>query len=393
MGEGVTAEDGRRSAVEFRTIVVVGIGIIGGSLALAARHRNLAEVVLGVDTDADSRDWAVAHGVVDDALSPKNALAAGWFSPEGADLVVLATPALAAVDWLARLREVGYAGIVTDVASTKTEIVAAAGQFLGEQAAFVGGHPMAGSERSGVKAADANLFEGAYYVLTPTKSTDVVAYRKLNAFVSGLGARVVPVDARAHDEAVAVISHVPHVTAAALINVAAARSAQAGEDMLRLAAGGFKDMTRIAAGSPELWTGICLDNRDAVIAALVDLSAQLEGFAALLASGDRPGLRDWLDRAAQVRRALPARWVPASARLHELTVAMTDRPGAVSTVTQAAARAGCNIEDIGIDHVTEDTALLSIVLTDEGDVEALVAGLRADGFDVTFTPLDAEGQA
>jgi prephenate dehydrogenase len=94
-----------------------------------------------------------------------------------------------------------------------------------------------------------------------------------------------------------------------------------------------------------------------------------------------------------VRRALPAQWVPVSARLHELTVGMSDRPGAVSAITQAAARAGCNIEDIGIDHVTEDTALLSLVLTDEGDVEALVEGLRDDGFDVTFSPLGPEGQA
>lgn len=387
MGEGVTAEDGRGSAVEFRTIVVVGIGIIGGSLALAARRRLLAEVVLGVDTDADSRDWAVAHGVVDDALSPKDALAAGWFSPEGADLVVLATPALVAVDWLARLGEVRYAGIVTDVASTKTEIVAAAGQFLGEQAAFVGGHPMAGSERSGVKAADANLFEGAYYVLTPTKSTDVVAYRKLNAFVSGLGARVVPVDARAHDEAVAVISHVPHVTAAALINVAAARSAQAGEDMLRLAAGGFKDMTRIAAGSPELWTGICLDNASALSRGIDTLIDELVAFSMYVHEGNRTAVRAWLAAAAEVRRELPAQWVPAVTALTELLIPISDRPGVVAEVTMAVGRAGCNIEDIEIDHQSEDRAVLRLVLTDEGDRNALLESLGSLGYQPAVRPL------
>jgi len=372
----------------FERVVIIGVGLIGGSLGAALKALPDAPYVTGVARDERTRQVALERSVVDEALAPSDADAALL----AADLVVIATPVSAAGDWLERLGRLDYAGVVTDVASTKAAITADAARLLGDGATFIGAHPMAGSERSGVDAADAELFHGAYYVLCPSEDTPADAYSALHHLVTSIGARAIAVSPDAHDRAVAAISHVPHVAASALTNLAAAR-VDDGEDVLRLAAGGFKDMTRIAAGSPELWTGICLDNRDAVIAALVDLSAQLEGFATLLASGDRPGLRDWLDRAAQVRRALPARWVPASARLHELTVAMTDRPGAVSTVTQAAARAGCNIEDIGIDHVTEDTALLSIVLTDEGDVEALVAGLRADGFDVTFTQLDAEGQA
>ena len=372
----------------FERVVIIGVGLIGGSLGAALKALPDAPYVTGVARDERTRQVALERSVVDEALAPSDADAALL----AADLVVIATPVSAAGEWLERLGGLGYAGVVTDVASTKAAITADAARLLGDGATFIGAHPMAGSERSGVDAADAELFHGAYYVLCPSEDTPADAYSALHHLVTSIGARAIAVSPDAHDRAVAAISHVPHVAASALTNLAAAR-VDDGEDVLRLAAGGFKDMTRIAAGSPELWTGICLDNRDAVIAALVDLSAQLEGFATLLASGDRPGLRDWLDRAAQVRRALPARWVPASARLHELTVAMTDRPGAVSTVTQAAARAGCNIEDIGIDHVTEDTALLSIVLTDEGDVEALVAGLRSDGFDVTFTPLDAEGQA
>ena len=372
----------------FERVVIIGVGLIGGSLGAALKALPDAPYVTGVARDERTRQVALERSVVDEALAPADADAALL----AADLIVIATPVSAAGEWLERLGRLGYAGVVTDVASTKAAITADAARLLGDGATFIGAHPMAGSERSGVDAADAELFHGAYYVLCPSEDTPADAYSALHHLVTSIGARAIAVSPDAHDRAVAAISHVPHVVASALTNLAAAR-VDDGEDVLRLAAGGFKDMTRIAAGSPELWTGICLDNRDAVIAALVDLSAQLEGFATLLASGDRPGLRDWLDRAAQVRRALPARWVPASARLHELTVAMTDRPGAVSTVTQAAARAGCNIEDIGIDHVTEDTALLSIVLTDEGDVEALVAGLRADGFDVTFTPLDAEGQA
>lgn len=387
MGPGLTARGVKDRAVEFRTIVVVGVGLVGGSLAVAARQRRLAERVLGVDTDADSRDWAIGNGVVDDALSPKEALGAGWFAPGFADLIVLATPAPAAVDWLARLGESGYDGVVTDVASTKTEIVAAAAEFLGEDAAFVGGHPMAGSERSGVRAARGDLFEGAYYVLTPTRSTDVDAYRRLNAFVSALGARVVPVDARAHDEAVAVISHVPHVTAAALINVAAARSEQAGEDMLRLAAGGFKDMTRIAAGSPDLWTGICLDNAAALSRGIDTLIDELAAFSVYVNERNRAAVRAWLAAAAEVRRELPAQWVPAETTLRELLIPMADHPGVVAEVTMAVGRAGCNIEDIEIDHQSEDRAVLRLVLTDEGDFDALLTSLGSLGFEPTVRPL------
>jgi hypothetical protein len=150
-------------------------------------------------------------------------------------------------------------------------------------------------------------------------------------------------------------------------------------------------MTRIAAGSPELWAGICLDNREAVCRALLEYRGQLDAFATLLEAADREGLRGWLARAAEVREALPARWVPASEKLTELSVPMSDRPGMVSSVTQAAARAGCNIEDIGIDHTSEDTAVLRLVLTDEGDFDSLVADLRVDGFEPVLHPLTPEG--
>lgn len=370
----------------FEHVVIVGVGLIGGSLASALRALADAPRVTGIDRDESSLAFALESGVIDDA-APVEAFDS---TLRGADLVVLATPAAAASEWLETLGEIDYAGVVTDVASTKAAVVAEARRLLGPDAVFIGGHPMAGSERSGVAAADAELFKGAYYVLTPADDTDADAYQRLHRLVMSIGARVISLDATAHDEAVAAISHVPHVAASALTNMAAQR-AQGGSDVLRLAAGGFKDMTRIAAGSPDLWTGICLDNQAAVVRGLDELGSQLSEFAALVRADDRAGVRAWLARAADVRRSLPARWVPASERLRELTVAMTDRPGAVSAVTQAAARAGCNIEDIGIDHVTEDTAVLHLLLTDEGDADALVADLAANGFEPVLEPLAPEG--
>jgi prephenate dehydrogenase len=340
-----------------------------------------------VDPDPEALGCAVAERLTDEALAPEAAAAAGWFRGEAADLMVLGTPVAMTAEWLARLADEGYNGVVTDVCSTKSAVVQAA-ERAGGAYRFVGGHPMAGSERSGVTAASATLFDGVYYILTPTATTDMDAYRKVHAFVTSLGARVVSVDAAAHDEAVAIVSHVPHVAAAALVELANTRAEEAGADLLRLAAGGFKDMTRIAAGSPDLWTGICLDNATAVIAGIDGLEGVLADFRRFVEAGDADAVRAWLAGAADVRRALPAQWVPATARLRQLTVPVTDRPGVVGIVTTAVSRAGCNIEDIEIDHQSEDSAVLRLVLTDEGDAEALLAELSERGFATELRPLE-----
>lgn len=371
-------------------LTVVGLGLIGGSVAAAAKRGGVRRV-RAVDPDPETLGFAVAEGIADEALPPEQAIAAGWFARDAADLIVLGTPVAGTIDWLGRLAELGFTGIVSDVASTKRAVVAAA-ERAGGAYRFVGAHPMAGSERSGVTAASATLFQGAYYILTPTATTDMDAYRLVHAFVASLGARVVSVDAAAHDEAVAIVSHVPHVAAAALVELASSRAEEAGADLLRLAAGGFKDMTRIAAGSPDLWTGICLDNAEAVVAGIDGLEAVLGDFRRAVAHGDTAAVRAWLAGAAEVRRALPAQWVPATTRLRELTVPVNDRPGVVGIVTTAVSRAGCNIEDIEIDHQSEDSAVLRLVLTDEGDAEALMADLGSRGFAPLLRALE-EGEA
>lgn len=367
-------------------LTVVGLGLIGGSVAAAARRAGVRRV-RAVDPDPETLGFAVAEHLADEALTPDAASSAGWFRGDAADLIVLGTPVAMTTGWLARLAEEGYSGVVSDVASTKSAVVQAA-ERAGGAFRFVGGHPMAGSERSGVTAASATLFDGVYYILTPTATTDMDAYRKVHAFVTSLGARVVSVDAAAHDEAVAIVSHVPHVAAAALVELANTRAEEAGADLLRLAAGGFKDMTRIAAGSPDLWTGICLDNAPAVIAGIGGLESVLADFRRSVEAGDADAVRAWLAGAADVRRALPAQWVPATTRLRQLTVPVTDQPGVVGIVTTAVSRAGCNIEDIEIDHQSEDSAVLRLVLTDEGDAEALLADLSERGFAVELRPLE-----
>jgi prephenate dehydrogenase len=269
--------------VGFKRIAIVGVGLIGGSLAAALRERGPAPrpVVLGCARSAETREYALEHAIVDEAMDADGAIAAGWFSPghgpAAADLVVLAAPPAATVEWLRTLGELGYDGVVTDVASTKSSIVEAASKYL-DDAVFIGGHPMAGSERSGVAAARADLFVDAHYVLTPSSDTPPEVYRALHALATSVGARVVAIDPSVHDEAVAVVSHAPHVAAAAITRLAAAR-AGSEEGIMRLAAGGFKDTTRIAAGSPELWTNICLDNAGALGDSLDRLARDLDARA------------------------------------------------------------------------------------------------------------------
>lgn len=369
------------------SVAVVGVGLVGGSLAAALKEHVPDLVIHGVDPDENTRALALERGLVDEVSSPDDALAQGLFGPDGVDLVVLATPAVAVTEWLRMLEDAGYAGIITDVASTKASVVEVARTVL-TKAEFVGGHPMAGSEHSGVAAARADLFTGAYYVLTPLPTTDPEVFSALHSLVTSIGARVVTIPAEKHDEAVAVVSHVPHVAAAALVALAASR-AEDSTEVLRLAAGGFKDTTRIAAGSPELWTGICLDNADAVVDALGELRALISGFEAMVRSGEPGTITGWFARAATVRRSLPTQWVPETESLTELRVPLLDRPGVVGEVTSAVSQAGCNIEGIDLDHTSEDTAVLSLVLTDEGDFRALLRDLAALGYEPSLIPLES----
>ena len=376
----------------FESVAIIGVGLIGGSLAAALKRLPEPPQVVGIDVDPVALKLAIERDIIDDGSLADGIGAQVWLSSQGVDLVVVATPAARVQDWLRVLGDRGFRGVVTDVASTKGGVLRAVHQVLPEPSRFVGGHPMAGSELSGVSAARADLFDGAYWLLTPASDTDPDAFAAMHALISAIGARVISVDAASHDEAVAIVSHVPHVTAAALVDLAASHAGSHGE-LMRLAAGGFKDTTRIAAGSADLWTGICLDNAAALAEGLGELRARLVAFEEVLAAGDATSVREWLQRAAEVRRSLPAQWVPATAQLTELVVPMLDRTGVVAEIAGAVSRAGCNIEGIDIDHQSEATAVLVIVLTDEGDFDGLLSDLTARGYDPRLSPLELAEEA
>jgi prephenate dehydrogenase len=392
----------------FDRIAIVGLGLIGGSLAAALKGADAvagggagaaaggsrpegAGVAMGVgasatggapfiyayDLRAESAALALEFGYAD-ATPSRDELSALLAGGE-VGLVVLAVPAGALGEWFSFIADSGYAGVVTDVSSTKAGAAKLAHALLRYPERFVPGHPMAGSEQSGLAAASGDLFAGAYWILTPDGGTDAEAYGGVHALLSSVGARVISVSPDEHDSVVAIVSHVPHVAAAALVILAGRHAGEDG-DLLRLAAGGFKDTTRVASGSADLWTGILMDNAEIVAGELAEYGRVIADFERFVRAGDAAALRALLSDAAEVRGSLPAKWVPGAAALTVVRVPMDDRRGIIAEITAAAGRAGCNIEAIDIDHITEARAELELVLTGEGDAGAFVAALEAVGF-------------
>jgi prephenate dehydrogenase len=334
-----------------RRALVVGTGLIGGSLGLALRQRGWH--VTGRDADPARAEAARAAGILD---------AVGH--DEAAELAFVAVPAAHAAAEARRLLDGPGRDdlVVSDVSGVKSRVVAGV-----DHPRFVGGHPMAGSEQVGLEGADPDLFVGATWVLTPTPATDLGAFDRLHQVVAALGAEVVVLPPADHDRLVAVVSHVPHLVAATLMN-AAARDAEADAALLRLAAGGFRDMTRVAAGHPGIWPDICADNAPAIVAGLEALVQDLSAMAATVAEGDRPGLYATLDRASSARRALPPRATRPES-LSELRVPVPDREGVLAELTTLASTLGVNIYDIEIAHSAEGP---------QGVLQLLVAAERAE---------------
>ena len=370
----------------FNDVVIVGLGLIGASIAGGIRQAWPDARVCGVDVDERTRSVALEQGIVDEALSGDDPRLPEILKST-CDLVILATPVDEVEPYLRVIADSGYDGIVTDTASTKGRVMRLAASILRHPQNFVPSHPMAGSEVNGIEGARSDLFQGAYWIICPGEDTPPDYIPALHELVTALGARVIAIAPDQHDRAVAVVSHVPHFVAASLVTLAA-RAADEQQTVMRLAAGGFKDTTRIAAGSPNLWCGIAFDNAEQVKAGLADMRDILGAFADALEAGDREALTAMLKAASELRRSLPAAWVPSSERLLEVRIPISNHPGAVAEATTIAGEAGCNIQSIEIDHVTEDRAYLSMILTDEGDVGQLSAKLIGAGYAVSFAPLN-----
>jgi prephenate dehydrogenase len=340
-------------------VALVGVGLIGGSIGLAARER-LDASVTGYDTGAGALEVARERGAVDRGADTL----AGAVSD--AEAVFVAVP----VGMLPEVARAVLAAappdcVVTDVGSTKRAIVAAV-----EDGRFVGGHPLAGAETSGVQHARGDLFDGATWYLTPTSRTSGILYERLHRLLHGLGARPTAIDADTHDTLLATVSHLPHVLANVLVSQAARTLDLDTDPPRRLPATGpsFRDATRVAGAPSAIWTDIYISNRDAIAARIDDTIARLTDVRDALRDDDAARLTDWNDGAAEDRRRLLEAQL-AGGPLFELRASVPNRPGVVAELALELGRAGVNITDMAL-YPAPDMSEGVVALWIAGDTEA-----------------------
>ncbi len=347
------------AAADSGSVQIHGLGLIGGSIGLGLR----------------AAGWWVTGTDIDE-LRARQALRLGAVNETGenphADVTFVATPAAAIPDLARKALEAGD-GVVTDVGSVKAPICESL-----EHARFVGGHPMAGSEQVGIAGARPDMFAGAVWVLTPGAATLDETYAAVRAVVAELGAEAVTMPPDLHDALVSVVSHVPHLTAAVLMCLADERTAERSV-LQRLAAGGFRDMTRVAAGSSDIWLDICAANRLAICASLDRLIGALGEMRDVVQSGDRETLHTLLERARVARVNLPS-GIPADVDLAVMRVPVKDRPGEVARIATLATGVDVNIYDLEIAHSAEGDRGVLIMVVAADLSERLQTALAADGY-------------
>jgi len=282
----------------FQTLAVVGVGLIGGSLARAARERGLVSRIIGIGRGRENLRRALDLGVID-------VMETDWDRGiRDADMIVLATPVHGIVHLLPKIASLcGREALVTDVGSVKGSIVREAERTLPNPGRFVGGHPIAGTEHSGVEASFASLFADRKTILTPTERTDPEALETIRKLWEAVGSTVVLMDTERHDRVMGFVSHLPHIVAYALVHTVYSADQREG-NLARFSAGGFLDFTRIASSHPEMWRDICLMNREALLEAVESFAHSLDKFKEMISRGDGPGLEDHFTQCRRTRADL-----------------------------------------------------------------------------------------
>ena len=352
-------------------VAVVGTGLIGASVGLAARRDGAA--VSGFDADPETLALAAERGAVEPADSLAEAV-------HDAEIAVVAAPVTILPRLVDEVLTAAPDATVTDVGSTKGAVCSAI-----HNARFIGGHPVAGAETQGPAHARPELFEGATWFLTPGASTDSARYRTLHGFVASLGAVPVAVDPDAHDRLLALTSHLPHALANLLLNQVGSARVE-GHEPLAAAGGSLRDMTRVAGANPRMWIDIFLENADAVRAALAEHRTRVERLEAALAGGDAGFLARWIGEAAANRHDLIRDAYPAG-DLQRLVVHVPDRPGVLAGITQALGAERINIEDFELQHMSpERGGALALLIVGEEAAHRAADLLEGQGYGVDVAP-------
>ncbi len=355
-------------------IAVLGVGLIGGSIGLAARRRLDAEVS-GFDPDPGLRAEAEELG----AISSGHPTAAE--ASRDAELIFCAAPVSALPGLAAEALEAsGEETAVTDVGSVKRDAIAA----LGSEPRFVGGHPLAGAETSGVRNARADLFEGARWYLTPTPSTGGLLYDRVQRTIADLGARPQAIEADAHDRLMATVSHLPHLLADVLVTRAAEALIEGEGERIPEVGPSFRDASRVAGANPAIWGDILTANREAVAAEADAVAGQLSRAAELLRSGDREAVAAWHAEAGARRRELLEGELEGG-RLCELRVLVPNSPGVVAELALALGRGGVNIEDMGLYPAADmRSGAISLFVAGDEQAERAATLIRELGHDASL---------
>ena len=350
-----------------RRATVVGVGLIGGSIGMALREEGWH--VNGVDTDEGRLLEAQKLGSIDKV---------GWDALS--EITFVATPVGVIPKLVKKALQVSPNGFVTDVGGVKDSIVKSI-----KDPRFVGGHPMAGSEQEGLVGANSSMFSDANWVLTPNENTGDEAFARVREIVTSIGAETVTLSPDRHDSLVAMVSHVPHLTAATLMGLASTRSEEHFA-VLRLAAGGFRDMTRIAAGNPQIWPDVCDNNQEAIVKVIDELVKALGEVRSEIITSDKEALLHRLETAKQARITLPT-GAPKASELIEVRVAILDRRGELATIASLATELDVNIFDLEIAHSSEGDRGVVVLLVEKELAERLAGGLITQGYRPVLRPL------
>jgi prephenate dehydrogenase len=332
---------------EVKKITIVGVGLIGGSFGLALKRVRPDITVCGIDIDENILIKGKKNGVIDCyTLSIKDGV-------KDADIIIIAS----SINKIIKIAEeiipfMKSGSIITDVGSVKGTIVSTIEKMLPEDKYYVPGHPMAGSEKKGIEGADTYLFENAAYILTPTPNTNKQALEIIKKLISDLGARPLIMGPKEHDLQVAAVSHLPHIIAASLVNSIGGLKEKFPQ-LLLLAAGGFRDTTRIASSQPEMWKDICLCNKEAILQVIGNYEKKLNIFKRAILEENIDLLLELFSQARNLREQVPAGIKGILPELYEIVVAVPDRPGMIGQLAQILGENNINIIDIEILRVRE----------------------------------------
>ncbi|ABR46871.1 Prephenate dehydrogenase [Alkaliphilus metalliredigens QYMF] len=369
--------------IPFQRVVIIGMGLIGGSIALALRKAGYEGEIIGCDSSRQSLEEAEAIGAIDQGYQD---LGEGV---KEVDLVILAVPLGYYRQVLKEIAEsLPKDVVVTDVGSVKGCVEEIISQELSQSIQFVGGHPMTGSEKGGFHAASPFLYENAYYFLTPNPYTKEETIEGLKDFVKLLGAFPVVVETKQHDEIVALISHIPHLAAVLLANMLDRKNSIS---YIPFVGGGFRDTTRIAAGNPKMWQDIFFYNKKEILEGIDTLGEMLQEFKVLLQDDESEEVLENLQRAKLIRDSIPHTSRDYIPPLYDLIIDVGDRPGVLGELTQIMGKNNINIKEIEILHAREgETGAIRIALASKTEEEKALHVLKQGGFSLTYRK--GEGQ-